>query len=51
MNLAGMFSYFEMRYRDTQICYRAVEGLNSNEKMWAHIVSGLFCEDHACKIR
>jgi len=40
-----------MRYRDTQICFRAVEDLSPSEKVWAYQVSGLFCEDHAFKFR
>ena len=40
-----------MRRRDTQICFRAIEDLNSSEKVCAYQVPRLFCEDHACKFR
>jgi hypothetical protein len=47
--VGSMSSDFEMRFRDTQICFRAVEYLNYREKVWAHQVSALFWNDHTSK--
>jgi hypothetical protein len=42
-------SDFEIRCRDTPICFRAVEDLNSSEKASVYQVSGSFCNDDTSK--